>query len=211
MKNFILSVLALFVMSTGFAQSENEPQTLTFDCIGYNGLVLTATGNNTVTITNTKPCGGDVEVELDVWKKKNGVFQWVKTDWSYPDFYIKKASQSPNFKVITLPTTYGLTVRLRAKWENYDCGYIPCWSVVETSLPLKFTSFNIERINDTECFVNFEVAEVVNVKEININVSIDGKTYKVFATLKPNQTVYRERLNLATFVKTGLTPLEQKQ
>jgi hypothetical protein len=52
---------------------------------------------------------------------------------------------------------------------------------------------------------------VVNVKEININVSIDGKTYKVFATLKPNQTVYRERLNLATFVKTGLTPLEQKQ
>lgn len=89
-----------------------------------------------------------------------------------------------------------------------DCGWVELFI---STLPLKFLNVGTERISDTEFYVNFETAEVTNVKEIYIKVSLDGKVFKIFRTLKPNQTKYHEYINLKEFAKTGKVPSEITQ
>jgi hypothetical protein len=66
--------------------------------------------------------------------------------------------------------------------------------------PLKFLNFKVNRISDTEVYVDFETAEVDNVKEIYIKVSLDGKVFKIAKTLNPNQTKYHEYLDLGPYL-----------
>lgn len=78
-----------------------------------------------------------------------------------------------------------------------DCGWIELFIA---TLPLKYANFKVSRISDTECYVDFDIYEVVNVKEIYIKVSLDGKVFTVASTLKPNQSHYHEYLDLTPYL-----------
>jgi len=79
-----------------------------------------------------------------------------------------------------------------------DLGWIELFL---TSLPLKFVSFSTTRISDTEFWVDFEVAEVTNVKQFNIKASLDAKVWKVITILFPDEIQpnrkYSVKINLS--------------
>ena len=189
MKNLILSLLGLLIINCTFAQNGGqfaENDCIKIEQIGFSG------GQAIIKVTNNQNC-------LVTERVTGATVRNISI----------AANSSDTIHITPKPNTLKISAKPEDHCSCSDSG--PVEITVLTSLPLKFTSFNIERINDTDCYVIFEVAEVLNVRSIDIKVSIDGKIYKVFASLKPNQTYYKERLNLGTCVKTGLTPLEPKQ
>ena len=98
----------------------------------------------------------------------------------------------------------GLTTNFTVKAKTTtNCGGTDFGNVelFIASLPLKFVSFNTTRISDTEFWVNFEIAEAVNVKQFNIKASPDGKVYRTITILFPDEIQpnrkYSVKVNLA--------------
>jgi hypothetical protein len=70
-----------------------------------------------------------------------------------------------------------------------DCGWV---ELCLTGLPVKFTNFTCRHLSGDDFLIDFVIAEASNVKQFNVQLSLDGKTYKDIAvvwpdTLQPNK------------------------
>lgn len=55
-----------------------------------------------------------------------------------------------------------------------------------SALPLKISSFKVKKIDDNTARVYLTIYDVINVKYVNINMSVDGKSYKVVGKITPD-------------------------
>jgi hypothetical protein len=179
MKNLFLSVLALFTMSTVFSQnlSGGNGGQLNFN----SNLKIEYLGNGKVLVTNKQAVTGDFKIQDT---KHDSTITIVAGGTGI--FYL-----DPSLKT-------NIYVKGKALTNcGGDCGWVELFIA---SLPLKYANFKVSRISDTECYVDFDIYEVVNVKEIYIKVSLDGKVFTVASTLKPNQSHYHEYLDVTPFL-----------
>ncbi len=110
----------------------------------------------------------------------------------------------PAASFVLFTISNGLTANFTVKAKTTtNCGGTDFGNVelFIASLPLKFVSFNTTRISDTEFWVNFEIAEAVNVNHFNIKASLDGKVYRTITILFPDEIQpnrkYLVKVNLA--------------
>lgn len=143
----------------------------------YNSAIKIEQSGSSVKVTNLKDCESVVVVHFN-------------TD-------VTVTIPALQFVLVPIPTGFANTIKAQLKDGcSNDHGQVELLIVT----PLKFLNFKLDRISDTECYVNFETAEVDNVKEIYIKISLDGKIFTVAKTLKPNQTVYHEYLDLTPYL-----------
>jgi hypothetical protein len=110
----------------------------------------------------------------------------------------------PATSFVLFTISNGLTANFTVKAKTTtNCGGTD-FGMVElyiANLPLKFVSFNTTRISNTEFWVNFEIAEAVNVKQFNIKASVDAKVYRTITILFPDEIQpnrkYSVKVNLA--------------
>lgn len=79
---------------------------------------------------------------------------------------------------------------VRAKPLNSGAGVDNGWVELRISLsvlPLKFVSFKTEALVNKKVKVTFEVAELVNVKQFNVQLSLDGSTWNNVALMFPDE------------------------
>jgi hypothetical protein len=198
MKNLILSLMGMLCINLAFSQTPlgnggqaNENASIKIEFAGFFGT------QTIIKATNKQSCIATAKFS----NTGNGSTTQYKT---------LPANGSDTIHIL-IPIVKNAKVQanMESGCNGFESGVVEL-KLDLVAMPLKFISFNLERINDTDCYVIFEVAEVLNVQSINIKVSIDGKIYKVFASLKPDQTYYKVLLNLKDFVNTGLTPLDKK-
>jgi hypothetical protein len=176
MKNLIFALLIGF-SSTLMAQNGGQlPEN--------NTAKLEYIGAGKIKLTNKQPFScdfriNDTKTESDVTIPANSFYTYQLP----PDLI-----SNIHFKAKCI-TNNGIT----------DLGWI---ELKLSSLPLKFVSFKTTRLSNTEFMVNFEVAEVSNVKQFNIKASTDGKVYKTIAILFPDDLqpnrMYSVKVNLST-------------
>lgn len=70
----------------------------------------------------------------------------------------------------------------------------------ETTLPVKFVSFDVKHVSGDEYEVTFEVGEVSDIKNFAVTISDDGRTFKTAAlifpdTLNPNH-IYKVKITI---------------
>jgi hypothetical protein len=186
MKNLVLSILAMLIFSVAFSQ-----ETLSSGNGGqqnYNTVLrLDYAGSKVQVTSKVATCDSYFEVNFGNVKDtivKVGPLQSV---------------------LVSIPAGY--TGKVKAKLD-FGCSTDKGWVEMQIATPLKFLNFGTQKVSETQYYVNFETAEVDNVKEIYIKVSIDGRVFKIFRTLKPNQTKYHELIDLKEFIATGKVPTE---
>lgn len=161
MKHLIFALL-LTIGINGMAQNGGQ--------FPENGSVkLEYVGGGKVKVYNKQTCDAVIKVD-------DGV---TDVDLTIP---------ASSFVLFTISN--GLTANFTVKAKTTtNCGGTDFGNVelFIANLPLKFVSFNTTRISDTEFWVNFEIAEAVNVKQFNIKASPDGKVYKTITILFPDE------------------------
>lgn len=88
------------------------------------------------------------------------------------------------------PTAFSIRAK-NLYCDGNDCGWV---ELCLTGLPVKFVSFMCHQSYDDpdELLIAFTIAEATNVKQFNVQVSLDGKTYRDLAivwpdTIQPNK------------------------
>jgi len=118
-----------------------------------------------------------------------------------------KVDYAGQFTNVTIPAsgTYmwplGTSLVINAK--NLDCGGNDCgWvELCITSLPAKFTQFTCEHISGDDYLIKFTIAEAKNVKQFNVQLSIDGKTYNDVALTWPDELQPNKQYQLKIKIK----------
>jgi hypothetical protein len=176
MKNLILSLLGLLCVNFTFAQGGNNGQ-----FPENSNIKLEYLGGGKVKVTNKQTITGSFEIKD-----------------SKHDSTLTLAAGGTGVFTIDPSLLTNIVVKGKALTNcGGDCGWVELFL---SALPLKFLNFKVNRLSDTECYVDFEIAEVDNVKEIYIKISLDGKVFTIAKTLKPNQTVYHEYLDLTPYL-----------
>lgn len=188
MKKLFLSVLALLTMSVAFSQEPLNNGNGNGGQQNYNTAIRIDYAGGNVSVTSKMPlCDSYILVQFG----------------KVSDTTVKVGP----LKSVLVPIPTGYAGQIKAKLV-FGCSLDLGWVELQIATPLKFLNFKTTKVTDTQYYVDFETAEVDNVKEIYIKVSIDGKVFKVFRTLNPNQTKYHELVDLKNFVNTGKTPAE---
>lgn len=131
---------------------------------GYSG------GLYSLELTNKQNCGVDFQVE---WLNKDTTIYVVGT------------------QIIQLPGAAAGMKKIKAK-PLYRCGSSGGdlgWVEIETpaSLPVKFTFYRVEQINETQVKVIFEIAEARNLNRFVIKVRANNGEFKPVMVLFPDE------------------------
>lgn len=163
------------------AQNGGQYAENNFGKLVYSGY---SNGHYVLDCTNKQTCGVDFH------------FTWLDEDTT---IYIPQSSTV----IVHLPCPYigNLNIKCKPLYKCGGSGGDMGWLEVTSplSLPVKFKSITTERISGTEFWVNFSIADPVNVKQYNIQTSADGITWHTSTILWPDQrTNYSIKLNLTS-------------
>jgi len=176
MKYLIFVLIGSFLISASMAQNGGQyPEN--------NSLKLEYLGGGKIKITNKQSCESIVAVN----DSKTEANITIPGNSSY---------------IYLLPSSLISNIRFKAKnttnCGSSDYGYVELFLA---SLPLKFISFTTTHISNTEFLVNFEVGEIQNVKQFNIQASTNGINYRTVTILFPDDLQpnkkYAVKINLS--------------
>lgn len=147
--------------------------------------VSVVSGVTTLKITNKQACTADIQTKI------GGVVR-VKS-------YLPSSADTIKFSGLT-GTNVKIQSRTLTNCGGADFGQTELTLNIDL-LPVKFISFDVKYLEDTdEALVIFEVAEVINVKQFNVRMTLDGISYQVVTiifpdTIQPNR-VYTTKVKL---------------
>lgn len=167
----ILTLLCILILNLGMSQNvQNEQQDLYLE--------ITLIGPKTIEINNHQNCAADIEI------KAEGI-----------------TAISPNnknsLKYVTVPpgksilTYEGAPSRIEMKsltvctWK----GEMPIWVVIPReiiALPVKFKSISAQRVDGGMVKITYSVENQINIKQYNVQVSVDGKNWITKTIVFPN-------------------------
>lgn len=124
---------------------------------------------------------------LKITNKQNGVVEIQTKAGNEERVKSYNALSADTIKFVGLT---GTNVKIQSKaltnLGTTDYGNVELFLNIN-SLPVKFVSFKSVLTPDGDAQITFEIAEAVNVKQFNVKMSKDGKTWQTVAIIFPDE------------------------
>jgi hypothetical protein len=173
-----LTICAFLLMATSMTMAQNGGQ------FPENGSVkLEYAGGGKVKIYNKQSCESVIKVNDGMTEALLNI-----SGNSYSLFTISNG----------LTTNFTVKAKTTTNCGGTDFGLVELFIA---SLPVTFTSINAQRISGNQFWVNFSIADPKNVKQYNVQRSVDnGRTWQTITVLWPEENAttnnYSIKVNL---------------